>query len=92
MILILVPLYTDVFNSCITNGIFSDKLELADITPIFESVDCMSKENYRPVNTLNSISKIFEKLIQQHLVPFFDQKLSIVYADTEKGITHKMLS
>ena len=36
----------------------------------------MSKKNYRPVSILNSISKLFEKLIQQQLNPFFDQKLS----------------
>jgi len=55
---------TDIFNSCITKGIFPDKLKLSDITPIFKSVDCMYKKNYRPVSILNSISKLFEKLIK----------------------------
>ena len=66
---------TRIFNSCITDGVFPDKLKLADISPIFKSIDSMAKENYRPVSILNSVSKIFEKPIQKQLNPVFDKKL-----------------
>ena len=64
------PILTNIFNSCISNGVFPDKLKLADITPIFKSVDSMAKKNYRPVSILNSVSKLFEKLIQKQLNRF----------------------
>ena len=66
------PILTNIFNSCIKNGVFPDQLKLADISPIFKSVDSMAKKNYRPVSILNSVSKLFEKLIQKQLNPFFD--------------------
>ena len=58
---------TRIFNSCITDGVFPDKLKLADISPIFKSIESMAKENYRPVSILNSVSKIFEKFIHKQL-------------------------
>ena len=61
------PILTNIFNSCISNGVFPDKLKLADISPIFKSVDSMAKKNYRPVSILNSVSKLFEKSVK----PFF---------------------
>ena len=70
------PILTRIFNSCLTDGVFPDRLKLADISPIFKSVDSMAKKNYRPVSILNSVSKLFEKLIQKQLNLFFDKKLS----------------
>ena len=79
------PILTNIFNSCINNGVFPDQLKLADITPIFKSVDSMAKKNYRPVSILNSVSKLFEKLIQKQLNPFFDDKLSEYLCGYRKG-------
>ena len=33
------PILTEIFNDCIKNGTFADELKLADISPIFKSVD-----------------------------------------------------
>ena len=76
---------TDIFNSCIANGKFPDKLKLADISPIFKAVDSTAKKNYRPVSILNSVSKLFEKIIQQQLNPFFDNTLSDHLCGYRKG-------
>ena len=35
---------TKILNSCISDGIFPNKLKLADITPIFKSADSTEKE------------------------------------------------
>ena len=74
--LIFAPILTRIFNSCITDGVFPDKLKLAEISPIFKSIDSMAKKIYGPVSILNSVSKLFEKLIQKQLNLFFDKKLS----------------
>ena len=79
------PILTRIFNSCLTDGVFPDRLKLADISPIFKSVDSMAKKNYRPVSILNSVSKLFEKLIQKQLNLFFDKKLSQYLCGYRKG-------
>ena len=40
------PTLTKILNSCIEDGIFPNELKLADITPIFKSVDSTAKKNY----------------------------------------------
>ena len=60
-------------------------MKLVDINPIFKSVDSMAKKNYRPVSILNSVSKLFEKLIQKQLNPFFDKKLCENLCGYRKG-------
>ena len=81
------PILTEIFNDCIKNGVFADELKLADISPIFKSIDSTAKKNYRPISILNSISKLFEKLIQRQLSPFFDNNLSQHLCGYRKGYT-----
>ena len=54
------PFLKDLFNN-ITTGIFPEKLELADITPVFKKKDPFKKENF----ILTVVSKIFERLLQK---------------------------
>ena len=70
------PILMEIFNNCIKNGTFADELKLADMSPIFKSIDSTDKKNYRPISILKSVSKLFEKLIQKQLSPFFDKHLS----------------
>ena len=55
---------TKILNYCISEEIFPIELKLADVTPIFKSADSTAKKNCRPISILNSVSKLFEKLIQ----------------------------
>ena len=70
------PILTEIFNDCIKNGTFADELKLADISPIFKSIDSTAKKNYRPISISRSVSKIFENLLQKQLSSLFDQHLS----------------
>ena len=79
------PILTDIFNDCIKNGRFANELKLADITPIFKSVDSTAKKNYRPISILKSVSKLFEKLIHKQLSPFFEKELSQLLCGYKKG-------
>ena len=42
----------DIFNNCLDEGIFPNRLKLADISPIFKAGDSSVKKNYRPVSVL----------------------------------------
>ena len=45
-------------------------LKLADITPLHKKGRKSNKENYRPVSTLPTLSKILERIHQIHNVDF----------------------
>ena len=46
----------EIFNNCIKNGTFPDKLKLADISSTFKSLDITDKKNYRPISRYHNIS------------------------------------
>ena len=51
------------FNETITKGVLPNKLNLAEVTPIFKRDDRFDKKFYIPVSVLPTISKIYEKLM-----------------------------
>ena len=55
---ICVPL-THYINSAILNGVFPDKLKLADGTPLYKKSDSEDKKNYRRTNVLPSLSRVY---------------------------------
>ena len=61
------PILTHISNSCISHGVFPDKLKLSDTSPIFKCFDSTATKNYRIVS---SEYFEFEKLIQKKLNPF----------------------
>ena len=68
---------TKTLNSCI----FSNELKLV----VFKSVDSTAKKNYRHISILDSVSKLFEKLIQCQLDLFYDDRLSDHLCGYRKG-------
>ena len=46
------PKLTEIFNLCISKGIIPSEIQVADIAPIFKSVDSTAKKNYQPVSIL----------------------------------------
>ena len=64
------------FNDCITMHSFPSALKVADISPLFKKNDPLCKNNYRPVNILTSISKLFEKILSDQLTSYFINILS----------------
>ena len=68
---------TDIFNNCIRSGTFPEILKKSEVTPFFKKGDPTSKADYRPVSTLSSFSKIFEKLIYLQLNNYMQNKFSV---------------
>ena len=67
---------TECANYTLKNGKFPDSLKNATITPVYEKDDPTDKVNYRPVSVLPLLSKIFEKVIYNHLLEYMDLFLS----------------
>ena len=59
----IVPSLTIIINQSLETGIFPDSLKIANVVPLFKKDDPTTVNNYRPISLLNSISKIFEKVI-----------------------------
>ena len=58
----MIPLHT---------GIFSDRLKIAVVKPLYKKGDKFGISNYRPISLLPTFAKIFEKamysMLSQHL-------------------------
>ena len=67
------PILTYLFNSCMLSGFFPDELKIARVIPLFKSGNINLLSNYRPISTLPTLSKIFEKLIHVRIYQFLDE-------------------
>ena len=68
---------TQAINCCLRQGIFPDNAKIASVVPVDKGKpDKYDVLNYRPVGILNTFSKIYEKVIKNQLVPYFDKYLS----------------
>ena len=88
------PALNDIWNNeIITQKCFPNNLKLADVTPVFKKEDASSLKNYRPVSVLLVVSKIYERIMQKHILEYIEEHLSphSTYVDIEKGTVHRRL-
>jgi hypothetical protein len=64
---------TFLFNFSLEAGVVPDSLKLAKVIPIFKKGDVDLATNYRPISLLNVSIKIFEKVLANRLMNFFDK-------------------
>ena len=64
------------FNKSLSEGVFPSIWKNALVRPIYKSGDKADIKNYRPIAILNSIPKLFEKIVCDKLRPIFDSQLS----------------
>ena len=60
-----------IINQIINTGVFTNKLKIAKITPIFKKDDRTLFTNYRPISLLPIFSKVIEKVICIQINDFF---------------------
>ena len=61
-------------NKCFESGIFPRIFEMEGVVPVFKSESRLFCNNIDPILVLSNITKILEKLVQQWLYQFLDQK------------------
>ena len=61
-----------IFNNIVRQGRYPNLLKIACITALYKSGDKLSPNNYRPISSLSTLNKIFEKLIHSRLSNFFE--------------------
>ena len=79
------PFLTDCINCAIHESAFPDKLKEAAISSILKKDEATIKENYRPSSVLPSTSKIYERLLKDEMIKFFDNKFSNLLSAFREG-------
>ena len=64
----------DLFNLCISQGVFPDVLKIAKVTPVHKKGPPDLIANYRPISVLCNMAKIFECLLYKRLQSFFTEQ------------------
>ena len=60
-------------------------MKLAEISPMFTKNDNLDKENYRSVNILTAMSKVFEYILSDQMIMFFGNILNPSLSAYRKG-------
>ena len=66
---IIIPI-TSIINNSILSGIFPDSLKYAYVLPLYKNSNREDGNNYRPISILPTISKIFERHLNNQLNSF----------------------
>ena len=77
---------THPINLSLRSGVFPSELKLAKVVPIFKAGDTSAINNYRPISVLSFFSKVFKKIVYNHVLDFIDDN-NVLY-DYQYGFRH----
>ena len=77
---------THLINLSLKSGVFPSELKLAKVVPIFKAGDTSAINNYRPISVLSFFSKVYEKIVYNHVLDFVDYN-NVLY-DYQYGFRH----
>ena len=60
-------------NRSIETGVFPSQLKIAKVFPVFKGGEKSDPSNYRPLSILPTVSKIFEKHVNKHLMAYLNK-------------------
>ncbi|MEW8545919.1 MAG: endonuclease/exonuclease/phosphatase family protein, partial [Candidatus Thiodiazotropha sp.] len=81
------PTIAILINKSLITGQFPAQLKLAKVFPIYKGGTKLDPSNYRPISILPTISKIFEKHINSHLMGFLN-KYKLIH-ENQSGFRQK---
>ena len=77
-----------IFNRSIVEGVFPERMKLADVVPLHKSKDPLESTNYRPISLLLTISKLLEKVVYKRTYDFLEQTNQIYQSQYGFRTTH----
>ena len=64
-----------IFSLSVIQGKYPSNLKISKIVPIFKAGDETDPDNYRPISLLSNPNQIFEKLMYNRLIQFFNKHM-----------------
>ena len=61
------------FNNALSSLQYPNSLKYADVTPVFKKDHKSDKSNYRPKSILPSLSKVYERIMQNQIYPYLSK-------------------
>ena len=80
------PLCT-IFNNSMKESKFPDSLKISEITPCHKQDATTSKSNYRPVSILPTVSKMFERILNDQAYAYMNKNLSPYLCGFREGFS-----
>ena len=69
----LAPFIAALINKSISSGTFTSQLKCAKVFPVFKGGAKSDPSNYRPISILPTVSKLFEKHVNKHLMNYLNK-------------------
>ena len=85
---IISPYLSHIFNLCLIQGYFPEKLKLVRITPKHKKGCKLQVNNYRPVCNLSPFSKIFERIVYNRMLEYIEKYN--IFSSIQFGFRKKM--
>ena len=79
--------FTQLCQFSIATGQFPSQMKLAKVLPIYKGGEKSDPSNYRPISILSTVSKIFEKHVNKHLMAYLN-KYKLLH-DNQSGFRPK---
>ena len=74
-------------NKSLEHGIYTTKLKLAKVIPIYKNDHPSDRSNYRPISLLSAFNRIFEKMMYHRFTSFLEKKN--IFNDSQYGFREK---
>ena len=69
----------------VCEGTYPDILKKPDLTPCHKQDETTDKSNYRPISIFPTVSKVFERILDQQLYPYMNKHFSSYLCGFRKG-------
>ena len=69
---IISPHLSQIFNISLTTKCHPDSLKFAKVAPVYKGGDKDNLDNYRPISVLPTVARVFEKLIYEQMIKYFE--------------------
>ena len=88
---IISPFLTRISNDAKLHSGFPDPLKLADISLIHKRGETTITDNYRSVSILPSVSKIFDRDMEEQILSYMEKFLSPFLCGFRRGLVHSIV-
>lgn len=69
---VFIPILYNIFKKSLEQSVVPDAFKVAVVVPIFKAGDPFDLSSYRPISLINSFAKIFETIIKNQLIQYFE--------------------